>query len=31
MLHIQSDLIKDARGWDKPSDHVPILVEIELV
>jgi endonuclease/exonuclease/phosphatase family metal-dependent hydrolase len=25
------NILKDARGWDKPSDHVPILVEIELV
>ena len=24
-------ILKDARGWDKPSDHVPILVEIDLV
>ena len=25
------NILKDARGWDKPSDHVPIFVEIELV
>jgi endonuclease/exonuclease/phosphatase family metal-dependent hydrolase len=21
-------VLKDARGWDKASDHVPVLIEI---
>ena len=23
-------VIKDARGWEKPSDHVPVVIEIDL-
>ena len=23
-------IIKDARGWEKPSDHVPVVIEIDL-
>ena len=24
------DIIRDARGWDSPSDHVPVLVDLDL-
>ena len=24
------EIYKDVRGWDKPSDHVPVVVELEL-
>jgi len=23
-------VLEDARGWEKPSDHAPVLVDIEL-
>lgn len=25
-----TSVVRDARGWDKPSDHVPVMVDIEL-
>ena len=24
------DIVKDARGWEKPSDHVPVIVDFDL-
>ncbi len=24
------DIVKDARGWEKPSDHVPVIVDLDL-
>ena len=24
------EIVKDARGWEKPSDHVPIMVDLDL-
>ena len=24
------DVVKDARGWEKPSDHVPVILDIDL-
>jgi exodeoxyribonuclease-3 len=24
------DILKDARGWEKPSDHVPVIVDFDL-
>ncbi|MFP4537798.1 MAG: exodeoxyribonuclease III [Dichotomicrobium sp.] len=24
------EVVKDARGWDKPSDHVPVILDIDL-
>jgi endonuclease/exonuclease/phosphatase family metal-dependent hydrolase len=23
-------VVKDARGWEKPSDHVPVILDIDL-
>lgn len=27
---IRSEIVKDARGWENPSDHVPVMVEMDL-
>jgi exodeoxyribonuclease-3 len=24
------DIVKEARGWDRPSDHVPVIAHFEL-
>jgi exodeoxyribonuclease-3 len=24
----RAEIVKEARGWDMPSDHVPVLVEL---
>jgi len=24
------DVVKDARGWEKPSDHVPVMLDIDV-
>jgi exodeoxyribonuclease-3 len=24
------DVTRDTRGWDRPSDHAPVTVELEL-
>lgn len=27
---MSSEILRDARGWDKPSDHVPVLAEFDI-